>query len=99
MQGHRRDPERAEIRALRRRVALDDARILDVGCGEGRLARKMAGAARLVVGIDPNEVLLNRALRLTPRRLRSKIEYRVGTAGRPGLSRRRFDVAVFSGSL
>jgi 2-polyprenyl-3-methyl-5-hydroxy-6-metoxy-1,4-benzoquinol methylase len=99
MKGHRRDPERAEIRALRGRVALDDARILDVGCGEGRLARKMAGAARLVVGIDPNEALLDRARRLTPRRLRSKIEYRVGTAGRPGLARRRFDVAVFSGSL
>jgi len=99
MKGYRRDPERAETRALRRRVALHDARILDVGCGEGRLTRKIAGAARLVVAIDPNDEVLARARRLTPRRLKKKIEYRQGTAEHPNLRHRRFDVAVFSGSL
>ncbi len=99
MKGCRRDPERTEIRALRRRVQLIDARVLDVGCGEGRVARRIAGVARLVVGVDPNGAALDRARQLTPRRLRKKIEYRRGTAERPGLSRRRFDVAVFSGSL
>jgi len=99
MKGCRRDPERTEIRALRRGVHLVDARVLDVGCGEGRLARRVAGMARLVVGVDPNGAVLDRARQLTPRRLRKKIEYRLGTAERPDLSRRRFDVAVFSGSL
>ncbi len=28
-------------------------RILDVGCGEGQIARKVAGAATFVVGVDP----------------------------------------------
>ena len=99
MKGCLRDPERAEIRALRRHVALRGARVLDIGCGDGRLARKIAGAARLVVAIDPNADVLARARRLTPLRLRKKIEYRRGTAGRPDLSHRRVDVAVFSGSL
>lgn len=99
MKGCRRDPERTEVRALRHRVPLVDARVLDVGCGEGRLARRIAGVARLIVGIDPNGAALDRARQLTPRRLSKKIEYRPGTAERPGLSRRRFDVAVFSGSL
>ena len=99
MKGCRRDPERTEVRVLRRRVQLVDARVLDVGCGEGRLARRIAGVARLVVGVDPNGAALDRARQLTPRRLRKKIEYRRGTAEYPGLSRRRFDVAVFSGSL
>ena len=99
MRGYQRDPERAEVRALRRHAPLDGARVLDVGCGEGRLARRIAGAARLVVAIDPNEEVLARARRLTPRRLRKKIDYRHGTAERPGVPRRRFDVAVFSGSL
>ncbi len=99
MKGWRRDRERAEVRALRRRVPLDGARVLDVGCGEGRLARRIAGAAHLVVGIDPNGAALDRARVLTSRRLRDKIEYRVGTAEHPGISRGRFDVAIFSGSL
>lgn len=99
MKGRRRDPERAEVRALRRRVPLDGARVLDVGCGEGRLARRIAGTARTVVGIDPDGAALERARTLTPRRLRKKIEYRPGTAEQPRLPRRRFDVAIFSGSL
>ncbi len=99
MKGCRRDPERTEVRVLRRRVQLVDARVLDVGCGEGRLARRIAGVARLVVGVDPNGAALDRARQMTSRRLRKKIEYRRGTAERPGFSRRRFDVAVFSGSL
>lgn len=99
MKGWRRDPERAEVRVLRRRVRLDDARVLDVGCGDGRLTRRVAGAARTVVGIDPNGAALDRARALTPRRLSRKIEYRLGTAEHPGISRRRFDVSIFSGSL
>lgn len=99
MKGYRQDPERTEVRALQRRVQFVNARVLDVGCGEGRLARSIAGVARLVVGVDPNGAVLDRARQLTPRRLRKKIEYRRGTAERPGLSRHRFDVAVFSGSL
>jgi 2-polyprenyl-3-methyl-5-hydroxy-6-metoxy-1,4-benzoquinol methylase len=99
MKGRRRDPERIEVRALLRRAPLRGARVLDVGCGDGGLARTIAGVARIVVGIDPNGAALDRAKTLTPRRLRKKIEYRRGTAEHPGLARRRFDVAVFSGSL
>lgn len=99
MKGYRHDPERTEVRALRRRVQLVNARVLDVGCGEGRLARRIAGVARLVVGVEPNGAVLDRARQLTPRRLKKKIEYRRGTAERSGLSRRRFEVAVFYGSL
>lgn len=99
MKGYRRDPERAEVRVLRRHVRLDGAHVLDVGCGDGRLARKIAGVARAVVALDPNARLIAQARRLTPRRLRKKIRYRLGTAERPGLSGRRFDAAVFAGSL
>ena len=99
MKGVRRDPERTEVRALARHTPLRGARVLDVGCGEGRLARKIAGTARAVLGIDPNEALIARAKQLTPRRLKTKIRYRVGTAERPQVAGRRFDVALFAGSL
>lgn len=49
-----------EINPLRldyidRRVALDDKRVLDVGCGGGLLAEAMAGRGARVTGIDLSE--------------------------------------------
>lgn len=61
MKGYRRDPERAEMRVLRRHLPLEGARILDVGCGEGRLTRRVAGMAGAMVGIDPKEAYIARA--------------------------------------
>jgi SAM-dependent methyltransferase len=37
-------------------------RVLDVGCGEGQVARAVAGGRRLVVGIDPAPAQLGRAV-------------------------------------
>jgi ubiquinone/menaquinone biosynthesis C-methylase UbiE len=99
MKGYRRDPEQVQTRVLRRLIPLEGARVLDVGCGDGRMTWKIAGTARSVVAIDPNERLLAEARRSTPRQLRRKIQYRTGTAERPNLSGARFSVALFSGSL
>lgn len=99
MRGYRRDPERTEVRILRRHLPLGEARIVDIGCGEGRLARRIAGMAAAVVGIDPNEASIARAKQLTPRWLRKKIRYRPATAERLRLPGPRFTIAVFSGSL
>jgi len=55
--------------------------------------------ARAVVGIDPNDVYIARARRLTPRALKRKVRYRQGAAERLRLAGPRFTVAVFSGSL
>ncbi|HEV2282000.1 MAG TPA: class I SAM-dependent methyltransferase [bacterium] len=99
MRGYRRDPERTVIRTLARRAPLQGARVIDIGCGEGRLTRQIAGVARSVYAVDPDAAVLARAIRLTAPRLRKRILYRPGTAERPGVAGRRFDVAVFSGSL
>ena len=99
MKGLRRDPERTELRALRRRIPLDRARILEVGCGDGRLTRRIAPMARAVVATDPNEAFIARAKALTPASLREKVRYRVAAAETLRLPGRRFDVAVLSWSL
>lgn len=78
MKGYRRDPERAEVRVLRRNVPLAGARVLDIGCGDGRLTRRIAGVARAVVAIDPNAALIARAKLLTPASLRETVRYRTG---------------------
>jgi ubiquinone/menaquinone biosynthesis C-methylase UbiE len=48
------DPERNESRALLRMVpSFAGRRVLEVGCGDGRVTRLYAGSAASVVAIDP----------------------------------------------
>lgn len=99
MRGFRIDPERVEVRLLLRRAPLAGARVLEVGCGDGRLTRRFAGAARSVVGIDPDREQIARAWRLTPARLRSTVRFEVGKVEDLSFRDRAFDVALFSWSL
>lgn len=50
------DPELAEIRALGAMVpSFGGLRILEIGCGDGRLTRRYAATAAAVTAIDPDE--------------------------------------------
>jgi len=48
----RRDPEKIERRFLQRYFLQSEGRVIDVGCGDGRLTWLFARKAGLVVGID-----------------------------------------------
>ncbi len=51
----RRDPERSEILALDTLLPdLSGRRVLEVGCGDGRLTRRYAHRAGSVLAIDPD---------------------------------------------
>ena len=99
MKGCRRDPERTEVRVLRRHVSLNGADILEIGCGDGRLTRRIAHLARSVVATDPNEAYIVRAKAGTAASLQAKVRYRVTAAEDLRLPRQRFDVAILSWSL
>jgi ubiquinone/menaquinone biosynthesis C-methylase UbiE len=47
-----RDPEGTEARTLHQFVELAGQRVLEIGCGDGRLTWKYAKSARRVLGID-----------------------------------------------
>jgi ubiquinone/menaquinone biosynthesis C-methylase UbiE len=49
-----RDPEGFEQKTLHTFVDFKDKRVLEVGCGEGRLTFKYAAASSLTVGFDPD---------------------------------------------
>ena len=60
------DPEEHEITALVELVPnLQRARVLEVGCGDGRLTRRYAARAASVFAFDPDEAAIA-ALRADP---------------------------------
>jgi ubiquinone/menaquinone biosynthesis C-methylase UbiE len=97
--GVRFDPERHEVRALLRGAPLRGARLLDIGCGDGRLTRRLLSAAGHVVGIDPDPAQIARARAFTSRLLHRRVRYTVGTAESLPFGPRSFDVVLFSWSL
>lgn len=99
MRGLRRDPERVEVRTLLRHGPLHGARVLDIGCGDGRLTRRIAGVVRSAVGIDPDPEQIARAARLVPKHLRRKVRFHVGQAEELPFPKHSFDAAIFSWSL
>jgi ubiquinone/menaquinone biosynthesis C-methylase UbiE len=94
------DPDGVELAAIRELVDMKDLRVLDVGCGDGRLSYLCAGeGAASVVGIDPDEGSIALARGEAPRRLRRRLTFRVADAAEAELPRREFDLALFSWSL
>jgi ubiquinone/menaquinone biosynthesis C-methylase UbiE len=53
-------------RLVLRAMPADAARVLDVGCGEGDLLADLADVAPVVVGVDADAAILERAARTAP---------------------------------
>jgi 2-polyprenyl-3-methyl-5-hydroxy-6-metoxy-1,4-benzoquinol methylase len=65
--GYRYDPVDQELDALTRLAGgFTNKRVLEVGCGNGRITRKYATQAAYIDAIDPNEAKINRARELAP---------------------------------
>jgi cyclopropane fatty-acyl-phospholipid synthase-like methyltransferase len=92
------DPDRVELEAVDRLVDLDDKRVLEVGCGNGRLTYRYAHRTTYVLGVDPDAAAIADARAARPRELERHVQFRVSKHVVPP-RRRRFDVALFSWSL
>ena len=95
---HDRDPEGVELRNLLDVASLTGARVLELGCGDGRLLREVADSAELVVGIDPNAESLVAAMREHASAGHELRLVRANAVALP-LARERFDVALLGWSL
>ena len=74
--------------------AIGVPRVLDVSCGTGTLARRLAKAGCHVVGIDPIATLVERARRRTPSALRDRLTFDHRDIAEPGATANDFDVVV-----
>lgn len=99
MRGVKVDPEGNEIAALDRAVALRGKRIIEIGCGDGRLTRALAERALEVVAINPSPRDIGAARQSTPKHLKRRMRFLVATAEDLPFRDGEFAVAVFSWSL
>ena len=99
MRGIRMDPEGVELAALDRLLPLSGKRLLEIGCGDGRLTRALAERAASVVAIDPNRRAIVKARRTLPVRRRAHVRFDVGRAESLPYADGAFDAAIFSWAL
>jgi predicted RNA methylase len=93
------DPEGAHLAALRRLGDFGGRRVLEMGCGEGRLTLGTAVDAAQVFAFDPDAKAIARARDALPDELAGRVTYEVASATRIDLELHSFDLGVFSWSL
>lgn len=94
-----RDPEGVEIRYLADIADLKDSRVLEVGCGDGRLTWRYAHTARSVVAVDPDGERVVTAIRNYPSHLPSTVTLAQASAQHLPFSHETFDRAILAWSL
>ena len=93
------DPERNEIKSLRKMADLAGRRILEVGCGEGRLTWRYAAAARWTAAIDLDRDALRVATIDRPSDLEGKTFFARASSIHLPFSTETFDLAILAWSL
>jgi ubiquinone/menaquinone biosynthesis C-methylase UbiE len=93
------DLEGAEPRALAELVDFTDRRVLEVGCGDGRLTFGYAPQAAKVLAIDTDGEAIAEARRATPPELEHRVRFRVAQAEKLRVRPAGFDIAFLAWSL
>jgi ubiquinone/menaquinone biosynthesis C-methylase UbiE len=94
------DPEGNETAALAQILPnIEGRRVLEIGCGDGRLTCRYAERAGSVLAIDPDAAAIATFRDSIPSSVRARVEMRVGTLLTLERTERGFDVALLSWSL
>lgn len=94
-----RDPEHLERKMLHQYADFSNRRVLEIGCGEGRLTWKYAGASTLTIGFDSDHSALRIARADAPPDLRGRVHFASASAKHIPFSKDTFDIAVLAWSL
>ena len=93
------DIERNETKYLHKFVGSAAKRILEIGCGEGRLTWQYAKEARSTVGIDLDADALRVALIDRPADLQNKVSFTRAMSEQLPFSKETFDIAILAWSF
>ena len=93
------DAEHFETKALHKLVDFSGQRVLEVGCGEGRLTWEYARSAKQVLGIDPDPDAVRVANYDMPDELRKTTAFACASSLKLPFSHESFDIALLSWSL
>jgi ubiquinone/menaquinone biosynthesis C-methylase UbiE len=93
------DPQGVETRVINDLVDFDGLRVLEVGCGDGRMTWRFAEKASSVLAVDVNDEKIEAAKWATSDHWRSKVRFEVCDITQTRLADDSFDAAVLSYSL
>jgi len=93
------DPEGNEKKYLHRFADFNDKRVLEIGCGEGRLTWQYAHASSLTIGLDSDRNAVRVASIDRPSKLDSKVFFSAAQAEYLPFRKETFDIAVLAWSL
>jgi ubiquinone/menaquinone biosynthesis C-methylase UbiE len=94
-----RDPERNESNYLHKFADFRDKRILEIGCGEGRLTWQYAHETHATIGIDMDIDALRVAKIDRPSDLDQNVLFTCAASEYLPFSKETFDIAILAWSL
>ena len=94
-----RDPEGVEVEYLARTGALQKRKVLEIGCGNGRLIWRYADNAKAVAGIDPDFEPLSEAIASRPESLATPLLVAHAEAVALPFGTETFESAILAWSL
>jgi ubiquinone/menaquinone biosynthesis C-methylase UbiE len=94
-----RDPERNEAKYLHTFVDFTNKRVIEIGCGEGRMTWQYAKAAETTIGVDPDKDALRVAKVDRPSELEHKVLFACAASEYLPFSKETFDIALLAWSL
>jgi len=93
------DSDRNEIKYLHKFIDLKDKRVLEIGCGEGRLTWQYAKEPQSIVAVDLDLDSLRVAKVDRPSDLENKIQLTNASSEFLPFAKEKFDIAILAWSL